>query len=616
MPDADRLLEGLSSQQREAVTAKAPLLIVAAAGSGKTRALTHRIAYQIATQSARSTQSIAISFTRAAAWELSRRLYRLLDGPPPQSGTFHSLALGLVREGAAMLGRPVPRLIGDSNGLLGELGFRLSDQRRRVVLAEIDRLRACGYSLTRLQENPNPIAIPNPDELMAVFTTLERAKSRQRLMDLTDVLRIAADLVARTDGVGEALRLQARWVYIDEFQDVNPLQLELIERWMGADLSGLTVVGDPNQSIYGWNGSDPSLMADLAARIPTLTTVALSINYRSTAALVTAANPVANHQLLGQVKAHRQGGQAPELLAADSVVAEAKLAARRVGELHYRGIPYSSMAILARTIRQLSPIEESLRQLDIPHSMLGLTPLASAPEVISLMRVAKSERLQITEICDTIEETLNSASPERTGNLRILLEVAAELRRQDPSADYLSLEELLRGLQVKGVDAVNVTTFHRAKGLQWHHVHLVGIGDRSYPSRRGLSDEVLAEERRLLYVAMTRATDSLSISWSKPSLGPSQMLAHLGPRQEDATAQSIHSHGAPSLATRLDRWRVQVAKERKLASYLILSDADLRKLSRTRPSDKESLLAMVTTPLLSSSPELADRLYDELARMS
>lgn len=615
MANADLLLEGLSSQQREAVIAKAPLLIVAAAGSGKTRVLTHRIAYQIATQTTRGTQSVAISFTRAAAWEVSRRLYRLLDGPPPQCGTFHSLALGLVREGFAMLGRPVPRLIGDSNGLLGDLGFKLSEARRRVVFAEIERLRARGHDLTSLQENPDLVSIPNPHELISVCSTLERAKSRQRLMDLTDVLRIATELVARNDGVGEALRLQARWVYIDEFQDVNPLQLRLIEQWMGTDLSGLTVVGDPNQSIYGWNGSDPALMTSLATRIPTLTRVALSTNYRSTAALVAAANPVADHQLLGRVQAHRQGGQAPELLATDSVAAEAQLAARRIAELHYRGVPYSSMATLARTIRQLAPIEEALRRLDIPHSILGLTPLASAPEVIALMRTAKTERLQITEICDMVEEALNSTSPERAANQRILLEVATELRRQDPIADYLALEELLRGLQVRGVDAVSVTTFHRAKGLQWHHVHLVGIGDKSYPSRRGLPVDALAEERRLLYVAMTRATDSLLISWSKPSLAPSSLLAHLGRGEENAPTQSIRSHGAPSLATRLDRWRVAVAKERRLASYLILSDADLRKLARIRPSDKESLLAMVTTPLLAESPELADRLFAELARV-
>ncbi|WP_298347719.1 ATP-dependent helicase [Ferrimicrobium sp.] len=615
MPNPAQLLEGLSSEQREAVMAAAPVLIVAGAGSGKTRVITHRIAYQIATQANRSTQTVAISFTRAAAWEVSRRLYRLLDGPPPACGTFHSHALGLVREGSAMLGRPLPHLIGDTTTLLADLGLRLPEARRRGVMAEIERLRALGHDAEGLQRNPTIIAVPNPDELIAIFVALERAKARQRLMDLTDVLRIATELVTRDDGVGEALRLQARWVYIDEFQDVNPLQLRFIERWMGNNLSGLTVVGDPNQAIYGWNGSDPALMTQLSSHIPTLTHLTLSTNYRSTAALVAAASPVASDDRRISMRAQRQGGQLPSLFGTDSVAAEGLRAARAVVELAHRDIPYSSMAILARTIRQLSPIEEAFRRFDIPHSVLGLTPLASAPEVIALMRSARTERLQITEICDTVEEALLSSTPTRTPNLRILLEVANELRRQDPRSDYLALEELLRGLQIKGVDAVSITTFHRAKGLQWYHVHLVGIGEKSYPSRHGLSSSALAEERRLLYVAMTRATDSLTISWSKPSRGPSTLLAHLDSAEVKPHTRIPHSQAHPSIATRLDRWRVTVAKERQLASYLVLSDADVRRLARLRPSDRESVAALVSTPLVRESPELIDRLWGEFLRV-
>lgn len=611
--DAKELLDGLSSEQREAVTCEAPVLIVAAAGSGKTRVVTHRIAYQIASRTVRSTQTVAISFTRAAAWEVSRRLYRLIDGAPPACGTFHSHALGLVRDGLNMLKRSAPRLVGDPHTLIAEATSRLTQARRRAILTEIDRLRALGYSVAELLEHPGAISISNPDELVAVFTAMERAKARQHLMDLTDVLRIATELTARDDGVGEALRLQARWVYIDEFQDVNPLQLRLVQHWMGNDLSGITVVGDPNQAIYGWNGSDPDLMIHLHERIPALTRVTLSTNYRSTAALVHASSPIADSGFVMNVKAHRQGGQAPQLLGADSVQAEAELAAHRIQELNYRGVSYSSMAILARTIRQLGPVEEALRHFDIPHSVLGLTPLASAPAVIDLMRVARAERLSITEICDIVEEALGTSTPQQQTNQRILLEVATELRRQDPTADYVALDDLLRGLQVKGVDSVSVTTFHRAKGLQWHHVHLIGIGDRSYPSRRGLAPSALDEERRLLYVAMTRATDSLVISWSKPSTRPSALLAHLEGDEKPATTPSVAtSRGAPSMGTRLDRWRVKVAQERRLPAYLVLSDIELRRLSRERPSDQQSLLKLLSTPLLIESPQLIERLMTEL----
>lgn len=614
MVDAEELLRGLSREQREAVVAPAPLLIVAAAGSGKTRVLTHRIAYQIATHTVQSTRSVAISFTRAAAWEVSRRLYRLIDEAPPPCGTFHSHALGLVRDGLGMLGRSMPRLIGDPWVLVGESKQKLGESRRRAVAAEIDRLRAHGLNATDLSEHRDFVGIADPDELISIMVAMERAKAREHLIDLTDVVRIATELVARNDGVGEALRLQARWVYIDEFQDVNPLQLRFIERWMGGDLSGLTVVGDPNQSIYGWNGSDPRLMAQLHERVPTLTRVALSVNYRSTASLVDAANPVIDPGLDLHVRAQRQGGQSPQLLEAATGRAEAEMAAHKIQELHYRGVSYASMAVLARTIRQLRTVEEVFGRLEIPHSVLGMTPLASAPAVIDLMRTARTERLAISEICDMIEEALIVSTPESRTNQRLLLEVATELRRQDPAADYGALDELLRGLQVKGIEAVSITTFHRAKGLQWHHVHLIGIGDRSYPSRRGLAQSLLDEERRLLYVAMTRATDSLTISWSKPSTRPSEMLTHLPFGEVMTTPASIATGGAPSLATQLDRWRVIVAKERKLPAYLILSDADLRRLTRQRPNDRHALVTTLTTPLLMESPQLIDRLMAELTK--
>jgi len=604
---SDPILDPLDDRQRRAVTAPSPLAIRAPAGSGKTRVLAHRIAYQIATGQARATQSVAISFTRAAAWELHRRIRRLGEAVLPRSGTFHSLALGLLRETYPLLGRSLPKLVADAGALVRNALPEMSPRLRPRIAAEIDRLRALGLDVDAITKDPSPIQILDPERVIDAYRRVEAYKRTHGLADFADLIARATSLFDIEHPAIHRVRLAARHLFIDEFQDTNPAQLALVRAWTGRELSGLTVVGDPDQSIYGWNGADPSIMRTLTALVPGLEVIDLERNYRASAALVEAANAVRPSRT--PMRTHRPGGQVPTLIGAASERQEGVIAARRIRELATLGIPYSSMAVLARTVRRLDPVTEVLENYHIPHGVPGRTVLASSPEVDMVLRDALHRRLGISEVCDLIEERRAGDKDPRA--LQVLGEVASELRRQEPDADAGTLRDLVRELQVPGLDAVTVTTFHRAKGLQWHHVHLLGLGDRSFPDRRQPQvDE--EEERRLLYVAITRATDSLTITWSLPSRRPSAWLTDLASDAPVATPWTPSPPSTP-LRARLASWRLAAARARQVPAEQILSDRDLGWLARHPVTTEAELGRVLSRSLVGRSPELARSLLAMLS---
>jgi DNA helicase-2/ATP-dependent DNA helicase PcrA len=599
---SDPILDPLDEQQREAVVATSPLAIRAPAGSGKTRVLAHRIAYQIATQQARATQSVAISFTRAAAWELHRRIRGLGEGVLPRTGTFHSLALGLLKETYPLLGRRLPTLVSDQSALMHRALPEMSPRLRPRVAAEIDRLRALGLGPESIAEDPSQVRLLDPEWVIDAYRRLDAYKRAHGLADFADLLTLATSLLATEHPAVYRARLAARHLFIDEFQDTNPAQLAFVRAWTGGDLSGLTVVGDPDQSIYAWNGADPSIMRTLTGLVPGLAVIDLERNYRARSALVEAANAVRPSRT--PMRAHRPGGQAPTLIGATSERQEGVIAARRIRELATLGVPYSSMAVLARTVRRLGPVTDVLEAHHIPHGVPGRTVLASNPQVDLVLRDALQRRLGISEVCDLIEERRAEDGDPRA--LRVLSEIASELRRQDPGADAGALRDLVRELQVPGLEAVTVTTFHRAKGLQWHHVHLIGLGERSFPDRRQpLVDE--DEERRLLYVAITRATDSLTITWSLPSRGPSAWLADLA-SAPPVTAPRAPTRPSAPLGARLVAWRLAAARARHVPADQILSDRELAWLARHPVTTEAELVRALTRSLAGRSQELTQSL--------
>jgi len=593
------ILDPLDDRQRRAIMAPSPLAVRAPAGSGKTRVLAHRIAYQITTGHARATQSIAISFTRAAAWELHRRIRRLGEAILPRAGTFHSLALGLLRETYPLIGRRLPSLVTDPSSLLRSALPELSPPLRTRLATEIDRLRALGVGPEEIAKDPNLVRTLDPERVIDAYRRLGTYKRAHGLADFGDLITLATQLFELKHPAVYRARLYAHHLFIDEFQDTNPAQLAFVRAWTGDCLAGLTVVGDPDQSIYGWNGADPSIMSTLTSLVPGLQVIDLERNYRASAALVEAANVVRPSR--ARMEAHRPGGQGPALLRADSERQEGVIAARRIRELATRGVPYSSMAVLGRTLRRLDALTEVLEAHRIPHGVPGRTVLASNPQVDLILHEALERRLRISEICDLIEERRAADAAQRP--LQILGDVASELRRQEPDADARALRELVRELQVPGLEAVTVTTFHRAKGLQWHHVHLIGLGDRSFPDRRQphVDEE---EERRLLYVALTRATDSLTITWSRPSRGPTPWLQDLVVDRPVAIPPT-RAHPSAPLGARLRTWRLGVARARQVPAEQVLTDEDLRWLARHPVTTEAELGRALTRSLVGRSPELA-----------
>ncbi len=604
------MLEGLDPEQLLAVTTASPLLIVAPAGSGKTRVLTRRIAYQIATGEIRASETVAISFTRSAAFEMRRRLSRLTEGMPPACGTFHSVALRTLKEHARLTGRAMPRVIDSSDSYLRQaVGGAPGSQ---LIFQEIARARAEDLDAAAYSALPGPLNTNVSFEAArAAFSRFDQLRKRQGVMDLTDLVGAAARVLRGSDHNATRLRLGAKWVFVDEFQDLNRSQLGILEAWLGPQLTGLTAVGDPNQAIFRFNGSDPSLLTELHKRVPGLNRVRLRTNYRSTPPIVAAANLVLARQV---ASSSRSGGADPIFEGHASKEAEATGAVSRLRELKYLGVPFGKMAILSRTAKGLAAVIAELDRLGIPHTTPGVSILASAPATRRLMAGFKAAGASITEICDTIEAEIatDPALSERT-LLSRLHGLATETRRLEPDSDWAGFFEVVQADRSSSLDLVNLATFHSAKGLQWFHVHLVQVAGGMVPHRLARAPADLAEERRLLYVAMTRATDSLSISWS-PLRSRSRFLDDLAP-PTPASNQGAQAKGSrPRAQHPAERWRAQTARARGVPANLLLSDGEIFAIKRTGATSDDDLRRCLRGSLTAGSERLRSELLAALNR--
>ncbi len=472
-----RLVEArsrLTDDQRTAVTAPpGPLWIEAGAGAGKTSVLTVRVAHRVATGSATAEHTLVCTFTRRAAAELAARLAALgvPAGPPPVPGspgagaqvaTLHRVALHLVRRHALDRGRAVP-VVGDR---LRHLVRAVPEERRDVVAAEIAwarsrALRPTAYAEAAEQAGRSP-GLPL-DTVADHFAAYDRSLSRSGALDVDDLVVRAGDLLEDDRAFADAVRWRYRHLFVDELQDVTPAQFRLVVTLLGP-AQDLTAVGDPNQSIYGWNGADATLVRSLDEHLAGLTVVRLDDNHRSTPQIVAAANAVLGSALVGRPRSRRSPGARPTLGAWHDEQAEAEgVAATLLAWATER--PWGDLCVLARTNEQLTMVEQVLRRSGVPVRRAG-----------------------------------------------------------DEQRDQR--------------DAVDLTTFHQAKGLEWWGACVVGLEDGLVPIARCTSEDQRAEERRLLYVALTRATDRVACSWAHsrrlPGRGqrrqrPSPWLAALEP---------------------------------------------------------------------------------------
>lgn len=551
--DADELLRDLDERQRAAVTSTAaPLLVIAGAGSGKTRVLTRRIAWRSLAGLAAPEHTLALTFTRKAAGELRGRLGLLGLGERLTAGTFHAVALAELRRRALDLRRTPPVLL-ESKGRILAAALEESGVRSGLPASRADLLAALAteieWSKARLVDPANYAAAAKDARrvvegvksaaIAEIFESYEQLKRRRGVVDFDDLLLDLASEIQRDESFGAAQRWRFRHLFVDELQDANRAQLRLLDAWLG-DRSDLFAVGDASQAIYGWNGADSSGVTEFERHYPGASVLELDVNYRSTPQLVAVARSVLPRaHLLGAHLAPRDDGPAPRLIAYATAEEEAASVAAEIQQQRLRGRRYSECAVLARTNAQVALLEHALEVAGVPVAVRGsngflaragvrdaLREIASSTQpaifaqwrnqLVAPNRPRRADARAHIEDADVAQIALARDESERAA----LHQLAEEYSALDPLPQGRGFLGYLRqslGADPSPVteDAVDVVTFHRAKGLEWKTVFVVGLEDGYVPISRATSREALDEERRLLYVALSRAEDELHCSWAQ-----------------------------------------------------------------------------------------------------
>ena len=514
LPGANRL----TVMQREAIESDKPLLcVVAGAGAGKTRVLTLRVARRVREGSIEPDRTLVTTFSRKAADELRTRLYSLgVSGV--KAGTFHRTALGLLREHRELRGRPLPQLLPDRRRLLAEVTN--GDARRtRALDGEI------GWAKARLVPPENYEAEArrhrrrsglSNQQVADAFARYEAERSRRRLLDFDDLIVSCADALAGDTEFADSIRWRTRHLFVDEMQDVNPAQFRLLTAML-ADEPDLFVVGDPNQSVYGFNGADPTLLDRLPDILRGTAVIRLDENHRCTPQVVAVATAVLRDGgafgTVGEVvlpRTTRVDGPVPKIVSHATNEDEAAWVADRAKMSRTPGRQWSSIAVLTRTNAQLAVVQAALDKARVPNVIAGA---------------------DLGPASDLRGEADKSVADSDGG----------ELRREDNPHDR---------------DRVVLTTFHRAKGLQWPTVIVLGLGAGLMPIASAQTPAAIDEERRLLYVALTRSEEELWCSWYRDTPG-SGGTANRGPSPWlEAIQRSItelEKEAAPTAAEEVSR---------------------------------------------------------------
>lgn len=638
--DADAVLDGLDPEQREVATAlHGPVCVLAGAGTGKTRAITHRIAYGVRAGILQPSSVLAVTFTNRAAGEMRGRL-RQLGAAGVQARTFHSAALRQLQYfWPKAVGGDMPRLLERKVQLVAEAGarcrIRLDRNELRDVTGEIEWAK-----VTQTVPADYPAAVAkaqrdaprDPAEIGQIYAMYEQLKRDRGVIDFEDVLLLTVGILQDRHDIADQIRRQYQHFVVDEYQDVSPLQQRLLDLWLG-ERDSLCVVGDASQTIYSFTGATPDHLLNFRTRHPNATVVKLVRDYRSTPQVVHLANGLlaqargraAEHRL--ELISQRDPGPEPVHTEYADEPAEAEGTARRIRDLIAAGVPAGEIAVLYRINAQSEVYEQALADAGVPYQLRGAERFFERAEVreagVALRGAARAggndpllddaedlpsqvRAVLSTKGWTTEPPTGSGAVRDRWESLAALVRLAEDFARAQPGATLgdlvAELDERAAAQHAPTVQGVTLASLHSAKGLEWDAVFLVGLTEGMMPITYAKTEEQIEEERRLLYVGVTRARLHLSLSWAlarspggRASRRPTRFLTGLRPgstppgaRTRAGGAGIERGVGGPAATTR----RGRRGPVRCRVCGATLTDAGEMKLMRCEdcPSDMDEAL--------------------------
>ena len=660
----DGVLGALDPEQHAVATApRGPLCVLAGAGTGKTRALTHRIAALVLSGEASASEVLALTFTARAAGELRGRLRALgIDGV--QARTFHSAALRqLGYFWPSVVGGQTPNIVPSKAPLISEAAGRLRvttdgtlvrDLAAEIEWAKVSQVAPESYADRSAEAGRRGLGSLEPQVVGRVYAGYESLKRERSLIDFEDVLLLTAGMIDDDPTMAASIRSQYQCFLVDEYQDVSPIQQRLLGLWLG-DRDDLTVVGDANQTIYSFAGASPQYLLEFPRRFPGATVVRLERSYRSTPQVVEVANRLlesassSDQSVRLHLKAQRSAGPDPGWLTAADEGAEVAAVVERIKALVSGGLRPREIAVLYRINAQSAAYEEALTAAQVPYTVRGgerFFDRREVKEAVALLRAAAQAAPDADDIPIQVTAVLSSAGyrPEpppgpskardRWESLAAIVEVATELDERTPGCTLsdlvLELQHRANTQHAPASDGITLSTLHAAKGLEWDAVFLVGLTDGMMPITYATTPQQVAEERRLLYVGITRARRHLSFSYGRSraagdrrSRDPSPFLAALndefspsahtsrakparasrstscrrcGRALTTATERKLRHcaqcevHVDVALFERLREWRKRTADEASVPAFVVFTDATLTAIAADRPTSSTALL--------------------------
>ena len=531
------LLAGLNEGQKKVATwFESPVVVLAGAGTGKTRALTHRIAYGVTEGHYRAENTLALTFTQKAAAEMGSRL-RALSVDQVSARTFHSAALRQLQHfWPKLTGGFLPDIVASKASIVAHvletMRIRVDQAVLRDIAAEVEWRKVKSLSPEDYAQAIQAGARVAPaglsaDDMVDIFTRYETAKTERKRIDFEDVLLLGVGMLESEPGVLAQVRERYRHFLVDEYQDVSPIQQRLLDLWLGP-AKDVCVVGDASQTIYTFAGATSDYLLGFPDALPDAHVIRLETNYRSTTTIVELANRViANQPGALTLVADSGPGPAVELIDSDTDEKEADAIARRIVALAKEGTPIGDVAILHRYTAQMLAIEGALRHHGVAVYVQGGTRFFDQPHVkraVMEIRGAAVAGVQ-GSIAQVVTDILygvgyQAKEPDHRGAERSTWEDLRALIDLAESVDQgMSLQEFSDQLAKRQAahdepdrDAITLTTVHAAKGREWPVVVVMGLTEGNFPISYATTDAEIAEEQRLFYVAVTRAKQRLILS--------------------------------------------------------------------------------------------------------